>query len=358
MADYAISPEFLKAYRDWQNQRWATTGIPPRPEDIQALMEANLAQQAANRYRDIQIQQRQQEIDMQKKAQEQAARAATISGAAGLGTTALLTYGVGKQLGWWGATAPTTATPTITGAEIASAAGRFAAPTAEAAGFGLGMATPTAPSLATPSLISETGGYVGAGTQPATATAPGLLGTVGPYAGTVGASMLGYKLGSQIGGGTTQTYTGIGGAAAVGAALGTYVFPGIGTGLGAAIGAITGAIEKATDTIICTELHRQGMITERIRRYGMMFARQVGEEVYQGYLVAATPVVERMRQSRMFTRIVALIAKPVLKEMMHRVNPRNKGSIIGGIILHFGIPYCLGVFDRQAEICKVRGEVA
>jgi len=320
MADYAISPEFLKSYRDWQNQRWATTGIPPRPEDFQAVMEANLAQQAQNRYRDIQIQQSQQALDIQKQSQRDAARAATISGVTGLGTTALLTYGVGKQLGWWGAATP-------------------AAGAAPSAGIMTGAGVTEGEMVA--STAAETG--AGAGATSGLSYFPPVAAAV---AYTYGPDML------RKAGMNEYWSKGLvrGGISALGAKadkesklLGWVVDP---------VGHLADSISKATDTIICTELNRQGLITERMRRYGMMFGRQVGEEVYQGYLIAATPVVERMRRSRMFSRLVAFFAIPALKEIAHRINPRNRGNLLGAVVLHFGIPYCLRMLDRQADLCR------
>ena len=102
-----------------------------------------------------------------------------------------------------------------------------------------------------------------------------------------------------------------------------------------------------TDTIICGELYRQGLITNRQKRYGMMFGREVGEEVYQGYLIAAAPIVTRMQRSKMFTRFIAFFAIPTVREIAHRTNPREKGSILGAIVLHFGIPHCLRTFDEH-----------
>ena len=118
-------------------------------------------------------------------------------------------------------------------------------------------------------------------------------------------------------------------------------------------GATSNVAEK-TGTIICGELHRQGIITDRQRRHGMMFGKLVGEETYGGYLIAASPVVERMRKSWLYTMFIAFFALPAIAEISHRVNPKEEGSIFGSIVLHFGIPYCVRkyheVYDIVAEV--------
>lgn len=105
-------------------------------------------------------------------------------------------------------------------------------------------------------------------------------------------------------------------------------------------------VDKATGTVICTELHRQGIIPERMRRVGILFAARSGYEAYCGYRVLADPVVERMRRSKRYTRFVALIAVPAIKEMECRIGHSDRGTVIGKAVLSIGVPLCRWMYRR------------
>jgi hypothetical protein len=64
-------------------------------------------------------------------------------------------------------------------------------------------------------------------------------------------------------------------------------------------------------TVICTELHRQGYLSDEIIEKDAEFGRTIrveSPEVYQGYRLLADPVVVRMQKSKVFTAIVAKVA--------------------------------------------------
>jgi hypothetical protein len=137
---------------------------------------------------------------------------------------------------------------------------------------------------------------------------------------------------------------GVGGELGIGAIVGESAVEGAGVWE-----TISSSLLALAATIICSELHRQGLISDRQRRYGMMYAKQVGEEVYKGYLISAEPIVKRMQKSKLYTRFVSLFAIPAIKEMTHRVHPRSKGSLFGSLVLHFGVRHCIKVYDRKSS---------
>ena len=122
------------------------------------------------------------------------------------------------------------------------------------------------------------------------------------------------------------------------------------TGLGTAAtlyGLSGGATSKPT--VICTELHRQGLMDDETytldQAYGAMLVYS-DPAVYSGYIKLATPVVERMKQSKAFTRFVWMLAKPWAREMAAQMG-EGKGSLIGKLIMAIGYPLCRMAVQRE-----------
>lgn len=95
-------------------------------------------------------------------------------------------------------------------------------------------------------------------------------------------------------------------------------------------------------TVICTELHRQGFMPADVyaldQEYGTQLAKH-DPAVYAGYIRLATPVVRLMKKSRLFTRLVWVLAKPWAEEMAHQMG-KGKGSLLGKAIMAVGYPLC------------------
>jgi hypothetical protein len=111
----------------------------------------------------------------------------------------------------------------------------------------------------------------------------------------------------------------------------TYIFTG---------GAPTGL---AGGTVICTELHRQGLMDEAIFKADEAFGRYLRDnqkEVLIGYHFWARPIVRLMQKSHGFAQIVNVLAKPWSYEMAYRVGARDKGSFVGKILMDVGVPVC------------------
>lgn len=115
------------------------------------------------------------------------------------------------------------------------------------------------------------------------------------------------------------------------------------TGLGTAA-ALYGGLNNKSPTVICTELHRQGLMDDATFALDAEFGayiRDTDPAVYAGYIELAAPVVSLMQRSRLFTHAVNLLAAPWAREMAHRMG-KGRGSIIGKLVMAVGIPACRG----------------
>lgn len=100
------------------------------------------------------------------------------------------------------------------------------------------------------------------------------------------------------------------------------------------------------ETVICTELHRQGLMDQAIFKADEAFGRFLRDnqkEVLIGYHFWATPVVSFMQKSRVFTQIVNVLAKPWSIEMAYRIGARDEGSFSGKILMDVGVPVCRAI---------------
>ena len=96
-------------------------------------------------------------------------------------------------------------------------------------------------------------------------------------------------------------------------------------------------------TVICSELYRQGLMSETVFRADQAFGRYLAENdkyTLLGYHFWARPVVETMQKSTTVTGIVSLVARPWAFEMAHRMGAREKGTVIGKVLMIVGMPVC------------------
>lgn len=90
-------------------------------------------------------------------------------------------------------------------------------------------------------------------------------------------------------------------------------------------------------TVICTELHRQGLMDDETYHMDHLFGlylRKHMPEAMVGYTFLATPVVKLMKKSPLVTKFVAFFALPWAKYMS------GKESVLGSLIMHAGLPFC------------------
>jgi hypothetical protein len=101
-------------------------------------------------------------------------------------------------------------------------------------------------------------------------------------------------------------------------------------------------------TVICTELHRQGLMDDATFEADERFGNELPPEVLDGYRLWAVPVVRAMRKSKLVTAIVTPLALGWAREMRRRVTGEGKGSAIGGLLLFVGVPLC-GWLGRKLD---------
>ena len=110
---------------------------------------------------------------------------------------------------------------------------------------------------------------------------------------------------------------------------------------------VKGVVGK--DTVICSELYRQGLVTDRQRRYTGFYGVIAGDPIYTGYLIFAEPIVKRMKKSKMYTKLIAFFVIPAINEICHRLNPSIKGSLFGAVVLDAGIRHCRRVYAMKSS---------
>lgn len=93
-------------------------------------------------------------------------------------------------------------------------------------------------------------------------------------------------------------------------------------------------------TVICTELHRQGLMSDEMYLADHEFGLSMPRHVIAGYQMWAIPVVRQMRKSPLFTRFVAILVLNWAQEMYHKVTGKGKGSLVGKGMLLIGVPVC------------------
>jgi hypothetical protein len=95
--------------------------------------------------------------------------------------------------------------------------------------------------------------------------------------------------------------------------------------------------------IICTELHRQGLMPTEIYEADQAFGRQLVEsdpEVLVGYYAWAEGAVELMKRSKFWTAVAYVIATPWAKQMAFEMGVLPKPNLTGWVIMSVGMPIC------------------
>jgi len=97
------------------------------------------------------------------------------------------------------------------------------------------------------------------------------------------------------------------------------------------------APEQGGATVICTELYRQGYMTddmlERDEAYGR-YVRRYDPYVYIGYIKLATPIVSLMKKSKVFTKLISIPAMAWANDMAY------DSSMVGRMINIMGNFIC------------------
>lgn len=103
----------------------------------------------------------------------------------------------------------------------------------------------------------------------------------------------------------------------------------------------------AGGTVICTELHAQGLLPHDVYRADQRFGfRMMRDDPYviAGYHLWAKPVVKLMRKSKLFTHILnTTLAEAWAKEMVVREGLNGVGTLRGRVLFAIGLPVCRAI---------------
>ena len=135
---------------------------------------------------------------------------------------------------------------------------------------------------------------------------------------------------------TTEDVMGVAGGAAAGAYIGSTILPGPGTIIGGIIG---GAIGFASDaSVICSELHRQGQITDSQLRWIRKFRMEhVSTSTYLGYLAWACPIVRQMRKEGWFNKAIRPVALVLIHQWINIAQVKRGGLAQRAV---YRVAYC------------------
>lgn len=317
-----IGSSGIRRFRRWYNQYRATHGTPPPQHMISTFLgseiEANIARgqesaQLALQGESLDIQR--ERLGMEETAMERSyalqqqqiesqAGAAKISG---LGTIAIGGAMVGKELG--------------VGKAIAGIGKRVMGPT---------VATASPPAVTGPPAVTAPAFEAGvtAGEAVTTGIVGGTAAAVAP-AFTAGAAA-GTAVSAGITGGTTAAATGatiaaVGGPLAIAAAAALIVYKGY---------------SMLKDTVLCTELYRQGKLDGLTYYADSLYGMTLDPEIREGYNLWAVPLAKLMSKSKTVTFILAPFIRAWANEMAFKMNMKPKGSMLGRCLKFVGEPVC------------------
>jgi len=87
-------------------------------------------------------------------------------------------------------------------------------------------------------------------------------------------------------------------------------------------------------TVICTELHRQGIMSDEMYAKEIEYGKNVDTLVMEGYVFLATPIVKIMQKSKLCTLLCKYPAMAWARDMAGDEN------ILGSLLFMFGVPLC------------------
>jgi hypothetical protein len=93
------------------------------------------------------------------------------------------------------------------------------------------------------------------------------------------------------------------------------------------------------DSLICTELHRQGILPTHIYYADSAFGKTLPITTVRGYHLFARPYVRLMTKSKTATWAASVLALPWANEMAYRMGTISKGNKFGAFLLWTGVPF-------------------
>jgi len=105
-----------------------------------------------------------------------------------------------------------------------------------------------------------------------------------------------------------------------------------------------GYAERQAGTVICTELHRQGLMSDEIYEADQRFGAKQDAAVIAGYHIWGIPLASVMRKSRVVTMLIAPLAIAWAEDMA------GKPNRLGAFLNKIGIPICRFIGSRALEV--------
>ena len=101
--------------------------------------------------------------------------------------------------------------------------------------------------------------------------------------------------------------------------------------------------------IICTELCEQGYITKEVLDLDYRHSdNNMDLATKIGYWKWAIPIVDKMRESKLFTQIIKPFGVAWAREMAHREEPtKYNGNILGKFLMLIGVPLCRYIGNKE-----------
>lgn len=111
------------------------------------------------------------------------------------------------------------------------------------------------------------------------------------------------------------------------------------------------------DSVICTELHRQGLLDgitfEADRQFGA-WVQSTHPHVYAGYYAWARHFVRLMRVSPAFTIFVRLLAYPWARYLAVQMGQQTEASWFGMVVFHVGWALCATIGTAMAALASFK----
>ena len=92
--------------------------------------------------------------------------------------------------------------------------------------------------------------------------------------------------------------------------------------------------------IICTELHRQGLMSTKTFKADQDYGHTLDNITYRGYVRWAKHVVWLMKRSKRFTLFVNRLATPWAKQMEFVMTGKGKPNLKGKFMMKYGEKFC------------------
>ena len=98
--------------------------------------------------------------------------------------------------------------------------------------------------------------------------------------------------------------------------------------------------EGILNTVLCTELYRQGKLSRKIFVADCRHAKKLNPFVHKGYTYMAQPFVKLMQKSPLFTDLAKPIITAWAYHMAFKENVVKKDNFAGKCIYYTGVPIC------------------